>query len=930
MSACRPCLHFSSSSPFPKQEVATSQSVTSFHYISAPQQPRVLRYNPAQILSRVQNLQPGGQGRRAPAMSDTSSGNWPRGPKEKSTNGNNSSHHHIRVIPRADEADQRLHSDSDTPTPTFCSLSLLSSVPRQSVMSSNPNHSSESVVRGKTFADMARRCCVQDSEVDNERLSHHPTSVAGCIKLQSNHKRSYGQWLPGDGAVSQLPTHEDEDAYAANSRVSAEHKVDSNPTSLESIGAILEQASHRGSHNKRPDSTGGLEQQLAAPHKAVNMIGVETNTTSPHDQASNRFFTKTPGSTGVGDQQAEHFGKLPDPIRLHEQLGAFDGQVIFIGHPNRDVSAHQWSAAAFQWENIGHYAHCRSRIEGLLASDILHRHEKPSDSLLLFKILAQNQEKIVVQGRRSGSDTPAQPKPKHMDIAPHATPRENMRDSLEETTIDVMYGERSRQTYVKVLGPTNVKIRADHVDDPFLTEVDSRAFQSAACSLSAKGAAEFTGSLDFGYEFPSRSTISTLENPGDPTRRDLDMAHMLQDTSSPSERLPSRSQREFIPDEDTSIHAASSDTSRVSSRQLPGFIPPANLESRVKLRNAARLCSPTLKRPTITQAHDMQPTARSLYPPTGLTVANPHRNVHQMQAGGDKVSGTKYTSDTHRPERSVVKYNVLAELQSSDPNGVLQSPCPDIANGLSHQSPTVQNFKGPFFTATKPTSHDPTASLADIDEGDKLRHWFRDSHRPARQREYAKSLASAAATAGKREMSSVGADAAAVNRDGNADITTPFVRLYETLSEYVDELHNGGGSYFSRSWKPASAYLRDPGPDGNNSYFSDEPVASSKPSPHATHYLNYQQGYGGGITGVRNWHNSMPYRRSHDVPRGHSTVYGRDFLKTAKGFLTSSDMNPVSGTVMHMLLHVIGSTKGDFSTNKITSRSKERDLAKSA
>ncbi|KAH7078545.1 hypothetical protein FB567DRAFT_607831 [Paraphoma chrysanthemicola] len=815
-------------------------------------------------------------------MSNTSSGKWPRDPREKSTNSDNSSHHHIRVVPRADETDWRMHSDSDTPTPTFRSLSLRCSVPHQILTSSNPSHPSESVVRGKTFADMARRFCVQDSEVDNERLSQHPNPDAGFIKLQSNHKNTYGQWLPGDGAASQIAAHDDKD----DSRVPTEHKVDSNPPSLESIGAILEQASHRGSHDNRADSTGDLEQQLAAPRKALNMGGEETNATSPHDLAINRFFTTTPGSTGVGDQQAQHFGKLPDPIRLHEQLGAFDGQVIFIGHPNRDVSAHQWSAAAFQWENIGHYAHCRSRIEGLLASDVMECRDTSCDPLLLFKILAQNHEKLVVEGRRSGSDTPAQPEPKHTEIASNATLRDNLRNSREETMINVMYDKQSRQTGIKVLDPRDAKIRTDYVDDPFLNGVDSRAFQPASRGLSAKSADQFTGSLDFGYEFPSRSTIPTLESPNYPKfYKGLDKKHMLQEPSSPSERLLFRSQRACIPDEEISIDAASSDTSRVSSRQLPESIPSAKLESQVKIRNTARLCSPTLKRPTSTQAQIIQPTARSLYPPTGLTVANPHRSVHQMQAGADKVNVSKCTSDNNRSERSVAKYDFLAELQSSDPDGVLQSPCPDIANGLSQQSPTVQNFKGPFFTASKPTSHDPTASLAmDIDEVEKLQHWFRDGHRPARQRDYAKSLASAAATANKREVSSVVNDAAAVNRDGNADITTPFVRLYETLSEYVDELHNGGGSYFNRSWKPASAYMRDPGPDGNNSYFSDVFVASTKPTPHATHYLNYQQGYGGSITGGRAWNNSMPYHRSHGVPRGPSTIYGRDFLKTVSAY----------------------------------------------
>ena len=51
--------------------------------------------------------------------------------------------------------------------------------------------------------------------------------------------------------------------------------------------------------------------------------------------------------------------------------GTVGGQLQFIQHPNGDVSAHQWSASRFGWENIGQFSNIRKKIEGQLAADRL-------------------------------------------------------------------------------------------------------------------------------------------------------------------------------------------------------------------------------------------------------------------------------------------------------------------------------------------------------------------------------------------------------------------------------------------------------------------------------------------------------------------------------------------------------------------------------
>jgi hypothetical protein len=176
---------------------------------------------------------------------------------------------------------------------------------------------------------------------------------------------------------------------------------------------------------------------------------------------------------------------------------------------------------------------------------------------------------------------------------------------------------------------------------------------------------------------------------------------------------------------------------------------------------------------------------------------------------------------------------VLLILKSSDPDSTQQAQEYEIANGLGQQAPTPQNFKGPFFKESMPTAHDPTVSLSvDISEQEKLITWFRDGHRPARQREYARTLVTAATAGRKGQGFGVIGQASDAKRSGRYERygnTAPFVRLYEGLSEYMDEYHKGsGGSYFTRAWTVAASHVRELGPDGNNSYYDDMAVRSDR------------------------------------------------------------------------------------------------------
>jgi hypothetical protein len=147
---------------------------------------------------------------------------------------------------------------------------------------------------------------------------------------------------------------------------------------------------------------------------------------------------------------------------------------------------------------------------------------------------------------------------------------------------------------------------------------------------------------------------------------------------------------------------------------------------------------------------------------------------------------------------------LLAEnLKFSDPDHMRPPQVHEIANGLSQQAPTPQNFKGPFFTDHMPTTLNPTATRAiQMDEREKLNDWFHDGQRPARQQEFCRTImASAEASAEARVARRFGAiGEPRVEHLNRVENTPIFVTLYENLYEYADESRVGRGRDSFTPW----------------------------------------------------------------------------------------------------------------------------------
>lgn len=514
--------------------------------------------------------------------------------------------------------------------------------------------------------------------------------------------------------------------------------------------------------------------------------------------------------TGVGTH-APLFGKLPDPIRLSEQTGLFDGQVVFIGHPNRDVSAHQWSSLSFQWMNIGRYASSRGQIEGSLASDRVRGAGEPQDTLEYFKLAAEHRQTLIVEYGRSKDRTTkvnvAVPTPR----ISRDPPLNNMRLVPQASNIT---GETLSST-------TRDKIAKHSLEDPFTAATRGSASQASGNRQVHGNLTGSMGSLDLTYRFPPRVGIA------EPSLVAGSGTSGIRSTVNSATSCLAKPVLQDIAFTESSTHPNSSSVNNENFQLLRTNTAYQHHQRPAQCRDNSEVSESTLLlHSAVVSGAEIPDSAVGHASPTNPVVP---AAVTTSLLNATAVPYAMITIASARP--GVPESNTdtadaaLVGLRYSDPDSLRRDQRHEVANGLNQQAPTPQTFHGPFFTESKPTTHNPTAALSvRVSEEEKLKTWFRDGHRPARQKEYTKSLiVAAAASARTRHFGPIGKASARVEGGPYAN-TAPFVRLYETLSEYVEEYRNDGNgsgrSYFTRGWKPASPQLREAGVDSSASYFS--------------------------------------------------------------------------------------------------------------
>lgn len=650
----------------------------------------------------------------------------------------------------------------------------------------------------------------RDDEFGNDQNDHGSVSLAGIIKLQPNRRKVNKGWRPmqasdlgesgsisGDGSFHFTDT---EGFHEAIVKSDLQHPF----IGFQSRLSVLSNAT-------------SVRNQLGNMYDGTNNAEDTAVFARTEDESSGeKEALPTAEATRV-----RLFGTLPDPIRLSEQMGKFDGQVIFIGHPNRDISAHQWSSSSFQWVNIGRYSYSRGKVEGSLASDRLRGIDEPHDTIGYFKLAAENRQALILENGRPKNHIATAGSALHagVDVVGRTqVPKDPSTKSFRVTD--------HPQSETGSSFPSNAYtlLAKDALEDPFVAAASISLARSTNGNKFQGNVVNSTGSLDLTYRFPTKRTADIpsvtgsstfgLKNTG--STSGLPSAPKLQEVAVGEEAA---TRRGFLLTPDERFQQLPSDTSHQP------FCGHSQVRTKVE---ESRL--------TLPWYNDLASSTEN--PNSATRLAAPTRSVLSANCTTSSLSATAVpysqaptghgTSGMSESSASTVNATGVG-LHYSDPDGLRKTQQYEVANGLTQQAPTAQSFKGPFFTDSKPTTHDPTVSLSvHVSEEEKLINWFRDGHRPARQKEYTRSLIAAAVASDKnRHFGAIG-EVCTKSKDGPYANTGPFVRLYENLSEYVEEHRNGGGqSYFTRRWKPAAPQLRELGPEHSRSYFGK---GSARPS----------------------------------------------------------------------------------------------------
>jgi hypothetical protein len=739
-------------------------------------------------------------------------------------------HSHIQIIPHRPSAqsglDDHLYEDD---TPTYCSHSLQFQKPFDSSRRGSAISEGSTSTPGATFADMARGYRKKDLE-GLERPTSGPVPLTNFVRLQSGRNRKGNKsWRPLQ--PSELGGENDFEAGGPSSPLAI--------SEFQPLATSRSPSAHIIHPRTSPFNSLSM-QTNPATKDTVNSTPAASNEESDNISPTDMRFD-------VVENYMRLFGRLPDLIRLHEQTGNFDGQVVFIGHPNRDVSAHQWSSTSFQWVNIGQWSHTRCRVEGFLASEHIPKTGFGYNSIEYFKLAAEEQEKRIKQfGRvKEKSDTQAPPFLTETDRMASLSTVSGSSHELSPTLTGV---SRSRETpeLRSTIYTSSRNITREHLEDPFVTPAKPPQ-PVIPSSLNTRGAgAGGTGSMDFGYEFPiiSKPTSPFMARKTNVDhqlayiqhkREQLDLMHC---GDLPQERETESQLREVgFGEEASSMFATPAALMNTSRMHAP--LSPENIHDRqqlkmrlTKLGDQARQSSHSVEqRVAIPDVPMLNTNIRALFPP-GPTVANPYRGVSTLNANAapyTRMSTAPLTLEDSQSEDTAIHALPAANLFFSDPDGVRQNQAHEIANGLGQQAPTRQNLNGPFFAESMPTAHDPTAALTfRVSEEEKLSNWFRDGQRPIRQQEYAKSLIATASTSTKvRHLGAIG-EVAPRNRGHTEYENTSFLaRVLENLSEYAEESRTGvRSSYFTQAWKPAHSAMCDSSPEGNHSFFENGPCTS--------------------------------------------------------------------------------------------------------
>lgn len=568
----------------------------------------------------------------------------------------------------------------------------------------------------------------------------------------------------------------------------------------------------------------------------------------------------------------EAFGeKLSGPDFLQQNVGAADGEVHFIQHPNGDVSAHQWSSSSFQWINIGQYSYTRRRIEGQLASERLRGQSAdapvPPSTIHYFRAAARQREEALASKRNP--DNPAARDKLGMED-PRAPAQH--RPKLQLTTTDDNSGRFASLSSAGVTSQgvglpglkavhandqvnlrnhsttqaTRIPVFGSLPDDPFVNSADKlnksvSAYEHYSDTVSP--ASQDPGRLDFTFRFPPQSPASQherrhslLDNDAMDQERKLYYAQQeqarIRQTLWPQQRV-----KESLRDVSVGEEAASAmrgpppglgfDTNRqyVQPESSSQRKPQTSSGRELMMEYLNRLGASTAERST-----EQKPQRTVLYDPlqampTGLVSREVQSQAvpHTIPNLGHPMS-KHLQSSLRSAEQPPTSSGSLASgntLRASDPEPGWRDRPVDVRtlittpSNLSNEElamvkPLAQDFRGPFFNYNVPTTHEPLASLtSNRPHAEEVDEWWRSGRQRERQEDFYRSLQSL--NTGSKQA----------GKESEPAISRLLIPLYENLASYVQGPNSTRHDYFARFGAPPE-WCIDRTARGVRSFFGED------------------------------------------------------------------------------------------------------------
>ncbi|OJD33914.1 ubiquitin homeostasis protein lub1 [Diplodia corticola] len=728
---------------------------------------------------------------------------------------------HIQVVRREDDRHQPRNNHSylndttttDLSSPSFSRTGSENDITSLRTTLTRDTSSSSVVAPGHTFADMAR---TGGSKKNDPFAVRSTPSAVGLMKLKPKSKTK-SIWKPFD-----LAEQETSDASVSP----APPETDASPDEVETHSAAS------SSHLFAP-----IRAPLGPP---IEMAGSDAKE--------------------VKDEILEEFGhKLAEPVWLRSNTGKHDGELRFIQHPNRDVTAHFWSDEQFEWVEIGLYSVSRKLADGLITTDryleFLDKTDRRVKSLAYFTELVKGYPRFhtthppplssmkptdAIQHRPALNLQTIPPEPARYDSPPTVSEALNDNRFLRLASLTLRDRPAAVPRPIATRGPSAPQGLGPPADDPFAadaqispkSEVPSTSWPT---NLRRTITEQDPGKMDFDFRFPS--SISSLQR-GEVTssvadsdrkaffaEQERSRAEKMRQSLAPTDRedradtlqsktnlIPLGGMAQFAPrvpsDRGPSFPGLGQSTNVASSSGLAtSMTPTAKIPSgSLSIHQLQQLEQPNESRARmldyLNRVGDEQlPT---LPPAQGL------RGIQQVDSAKKKVATADQFVQYEKPVSSGSQVSRSA-LRTSEPE---PENCEDrnssVCNSFGLGGPTPQNFNGPFLQDDMSTQSNSGAHrFTRKSREEELDEWWKSGLRTQRHDDFMKTLTRPGISGSSKD------DFQVTDR--------LLVPLYETLTSYVRIPGEPPKSrdYFSR-FAPPPEWAIDRSRAGNKSFFGED------------------------------------------------------------------------------------------------------------